>query len=256
MSRTNLDTWEDRQSQKGKALKPGNVTGDVAFVTKLGAAKHQLSIVTELPDIAELIDHAEAVRAAAQKLHVSAEGINAWTRFVIDAERKAAGRIEAMRSAGELAAHGGDRKSSRKLRDLKDLIHHRPQERALEWGLLAKLTEFQLNEMERIANEEDRILSRHELLKLAKAGTPVPSKEPKSRSEKELQIIAQAHEDYPDDNHQFDDEKAKIAYTDRGAWVGCWVWVEDRLARSDLDEEDKPLANQGEQPNGKDSSAE
>jgi hypothetical protein len=48
-----------------------------------------------------------------------------------------------MRAAGELAEHGGDRKSSREGRGLilKDLIGNRAQERASAWDRLSILSE-------------------------------------------------------------------------------------------------------------------
>ena len=66
--------------------------------SKLEAARDALTLVTELPDIVGLIDNAEAVRAAAKAKHISAPGINAWMRYVIDAERAAWARIKAMDS--------------------------------------------------------------------------------------------------------------------------------------------------------------
>lgn len=238
MSPTDIYTMETRKQLRRK---DNSETGQLDFVTKLGAAKHALALATELPDITELIDHGEAVRAAARSLHITAPGVNAWTRFVVDAERKGWKRIEAMREAGELAKRGRPGKSA-EIAGLSDLIERRPTERASEWSLLSKLTEFQLNELERIANEEDRVLTRSELLKLAKAGMPESSKvkEPKDRSQKELEIIDQAQrivaEQCGVEGIKVEDN-AKIINDedDRGWWVEAWVFVEDELSRSDLD---------------------
>ena len=215
----------------------------VAFATKLGAAKHALAQAEELPEVTNLMDHADAVRAAARSLHVSAAGINAWTRFVIDAERKAWERIEAMRNAGILAtqkSHSGSKK--RPELTLADLIERSPTQRASQWSMLAKLTEHQLNEAERIANEEDRLLTRGELMKLAKAGMPAPSRtrEPPARPADEAALIGRAQtiaemDGFIGDSVTISDD-AKINKTERGAWIEAWVWIEDELAQSDLDE--------------------
>jgi hypothetical protein len=236
MSRTDLDTWEEKQATKRRKKDGG---GEVAFVTKLGAAKNALALAQEIPDFADLIENAEAVRAAAKALHISAEGINAWTRFVVDAERKAWKRIEEMRKAGELKAKSGGLRD-KSVMVLADLIENRATKRASEWSALAKLTEFQLNECERIANEEDRILSRNELIQLSKAGTPTGSKAEKTRSTEDLAYITRALERAEEEGYQGDDiqihEDAKIEKMERGGWVEAWVWVEDPLAQSDVEE--------------------
>ena len=217
--------------------------GDVAFVTKLGAAKHALAKAQEMPEFSDLIDHAEAVRAAAKALHVSAEGINAWTRFVVDAERKAWARIEKMRKNGELVKTGRRGKDKNILR-IEDVISGRwPSQRSNEWKALAQLTEHQLNEAERIANEEDRLLTRYELISLSKAGAPTASKAEKLRSTEDLAYLTKAQEQAEEEGYQGDEirieDDAKIEKVERGAWVQAWVWVLDPLAQSDLDVEDK-----------------
>jgi hypothetical protein len=215
---------------------------DIASHTKLEAAKQALALVSEIPDIVELIDNAEAIRAAAKAKHISAPGINAWTRFVVDAERKGAERIKAMQEAGELPKHGGNRKSNPKTRGLvlDDLV---PSQRAAEWSALTNLSEDQLDAIERVANEEDRLLTRLELLKLAKAGK---ADDTQSKCEvvsiEDLATIAQARgivaeiEEATQHKIQVDDD-AKIGRADRGAWIEAWLWVADELARSDLDDE-------------------
>jgi hypothetical protein len=245
MSRTDLDTWEDRQAKKQHKKKNSGETGQqgIDFVTKLGAAKHALTLVEKMPDIIDLIDNADAVRAAARSLHISAPGVNAWTRFVIDAERKGWERIEAMRKTGELApgGKGGDRKSS-KIPVLDSLIEIRPTQRASEWSLLSKLTEFQLDELERIANEEDRLLTRTEVLKLAKNSLPEVSveKPQKERSIEETRAIERAQdiaagEGFIGDTIQIADD-AKVNKAEKGWWVAAFVFVEDELTRSDIDQ--------------------
>lgn len=229
MSRTDLDSWEDKQTAKRRKV------NDVAIATKLGAAKHALARVSEIPDIVELIDNAEAIRAAAKAKHISAEGINAWTRFVVDAERKAWARIKAMDDAHQLAKHR--RPKGSELQTLSDLDEGLTKQRTHEWSMLAKLTEHQLDAIERAANEADRLLTRSELLALSKVGTPMPTKEPRARSAEALKIIAQARERYASDDIQIDDD-AKITKTDREAWVAAWVRVEDELARSDLNDDE------------------
>jgi hypothetical protein len=229
-----MDTWEDKQEKKRHG-KGGN--RDVGFVTKLGAAKHALALAQEMPDFTDLIEHAEAVRAAAKALHISAEGINAWTRFVVDAERKAWAHIEAMRDAGAMvtSSGGGAPRQKTGVLALKDVIDRRPGDRAKEWSQLSKLTEHQLNEMEKIANEEDRLLTRGELLSLVKAGTPTSSRGEKQRSNEDLGYISLAIEGYASNTIEIR-EDAKIDKMERGAWVGAWVWVDDPLAQSDLEE--------------------
>jgi hypothetical protein len=235
-ARTGLETWEDRQSKRRRALPK-----DSASVTKLEAAKQALALVSEIPDIIGLIDNAEAVRAAAKAKHVSAPGINAWTRFVVDAERKGAERIKAMQDAGELPKHGGNRKSNPEARGLvlDDLV---ASQRVSEWALLAKLSEDQLDELERIANEEDRIVTRAELVKLGKACEPLSPPKPRTQSDESIQAIAQARgiaaEIEKATQHKLQiDANAKIHKTERGAWVEALIWVEDELARSDLDDD-------------------
>src|SRR6516164_173347 len=128
--------------------------GAVAFVNKLESAKQALAVATELPDIAALLDNAEAIRAAAKAKHVSVTGINAWMRFIINAERKGWARIKAMQDAGELPKRAGRPKSNCKpALILNDLV---PYQRAHEWSILTKLTESQLDIMERLANAENR----------------------------------------------------------------------------------------------------
>jgi hypothetical protein len=242
MNRTDLDTWEDKQAKK-QHKKDGAGQQGIDFVTKLGAAKHALTLVEKMPDIIDLIDNADAVRAAARSLHISAPGVNAWTRFVIDAERKGWERIEAMRKAGELApgGKGGDRKSNA-IPALDSLIERRPTERAAEWALLSKLTEFQLDELERIANEEDRLLTRSEVLKLAKNSLPEASieKPQKERSIEETRAIELAQdiaagEGFIGDTIQISDD-AKVNKAEKGWWVEAFVFVEDELTRSDIDQ--------------------
>jgi hypothetical protein len=233
MNRTNLETWEDRQTKRRRALPKDGVT-------KLEAAKQALALVSEIPDIVELIDNAEAVRAAAKAKHISAEGINAWTRFVVDAERKAWARIEAMRAAGELAKQGHHKSKNANLAFLDDLIDHRANERAAEWAALSKLSEDQLDAIERVANEEDRIVTRRELLMLSKAGDTQPECE--FESIEDLATIAHAKgiaaKIGEATQHEIQiDNDAKINRAERGAWVEVWLWVEDELARSDLDDD-------------------
>lgn len=234
MNRVDFDDWEGNQVAKRRNKRSDT---EIGYVTKLGAAKQALAKAQELPDISDLIDHAEAVRAAARSLHISAEGINAWTRFIVDAERKGWSHIEAMRAAGELApsSGGGAPRKKTGVLALKDIIDRSPSDRAREWSALAKLTEFQLNEAERIANEEDRVLTKGELIKLAKAGIPTPSKGEKERPAEEVEIVTKAQEKYSGDSIQVDDD-AKITRVERGWWVGAWVWVEDELTRSDLED--------------------
>jgi hypothetical protein len=162
---------------------------DVASVAKLETARQALALASEIPDIAKLIDNAEAVRAVAKALHISVSGINAWTRFVVDAERKAWARIEAMRAAGELAKQGHHKGKNADLAFLTDLIDHRAHERAAEWSALAKLNEDQLDAIERDANEEDRIVTRLELLKLSKAGERPEVVERETRSTTEFELL-------------------------------------------------------------------
>jgi hypothetical protein len=170
MSSMDIDTWEEVRKQRRRKVDVSEGQR-VDFVTKLGAAKHALTLATEIPDITELLDNAEAVRAAAKAKHVSTPGVNAWTRFVVDVERKGWARIEAMQKAGELPKGSGrpSKKSWRPTLTLEDLV---AKQRASEWSILAKLTEFQLDEMERIANDEDRLLTRAELLRLAQRSMP------------------------------------------------------------------------------------
>jgi hypothetical protein len=242
MSRTDLDTWEDKQAKKQrKQNRDGAGQQGVDFVTKLGAAKHALTLVEKMPDIIDLIDNADAVRAAARSLHISAPGVNAWTRFVIDVERKGWTRIEAMREAGELAKRGRPEKGQDFGR-LQDLIERRPRQTASEWSLLSKLTEFQLDELERIANEEDRLLTRTEVLKLAKNSLPEASveKPQKERSIEETRAIERAQdiaagEGFIGDTIQIADD-AKVNKAEKGWWVAAFVFVEDELTRSDIDQ--------------------
>jgi hypothetical protein len=237
MSRTDLDTWEDNVARKQR--RRGDGEGQrVDFVTKLGAAKQALALAAEMPDITVLIDNADAVRAAARALHVSATGVNAWTRFMVDAERKGWSRIEAMRAAGELAKQGHHKSKNTNLVFLDDLIDHLANKRAQEWSLLSRLTEVQLDEMERIANDEDRLLTRAELLRLAKAGMPEASKaESKDRSEKELAILMKAQESIEGFEHIRIHDDAKILDDDNGWLVQAWIFVEDDLSKSDIEDD-------------------
>jgi hypothetical protein len=239
MTRTeNLDEWEEKRARRRKVAEEGSES--VSFVTKLGAAKHALALTEEMPDLSEMLDNAEAVRAAAKAKHVSTPGVNAWMRFIIDIERKGWQRIEAMQQKGELAKGSGTNRPSKENSEtrklaISDLVA--PQ-RATEWSMLARLTEQQLDETERVANEEDRLLTRSELLRLAKAGVPEPTKEPKERSEADLALIERAQEIAADKGFSGENiavhEDAKILKESRGSWVAAWVWIEDELTRSDL----------------------
>jgi hypothetical protein len=207
MNRTNLETWE---AKRRRALPKDG------FVTKLEAAKQALALVSEIPDIVGLIDNAEAVRAAAKATHISAKGINAWTRFVVDAERKGAARIKAM--DGQLAKHR--RQKGSELKTLSDLDEGLTKQRAHEWSML------QLDETERIANEEDRIVTRRELLMLSKAGERSKVVELKMRPTEDLELLEKARliaakEGFAGDNIQIDDD-AKINRAERGAWVAAF----------------------------------
>jgi len=222
--------------------KKGRRKGDgaVGFITKLGAAKQALALAEDIPDISALLDNAEAIRAAAKAKHVSTPGVNAWTRFVVDIERTGWNRIEAMQKAGELPKRGGNRKSNPEVRGLtlNDLV---PDQRASEWSMLARLTNQQLDEMESLANAEDRLLTRTELLKLAKGGMPTPSKADgaaKMRSVEDQTLIAKARliatdKGFAGNDIQIDDD-AEINKEDRGAWIQAWIFLEDELIRSDL----------------------
>jgi hypothetical protein len=248
VNRTDLETWEDNQSRKRRSRSKidGESQQGVDFVTKLGAAKHALMLAENVPDITDLIDHADAVRAAAKALRISAAGVNAWMRFVVDAERKGWSHIEKMREVGVLSpgGSGGDRRSCshKELDVLRNLIEGNTRKRAYEWSMLAKLTEFQLDEIERIANEEDRLLTRNELLKLAKAGMPEPTDKPeKIRDVKDLEAIARAQEIAASEGFvgeliQISDE-AKVNKDEKGWWVEAWVFIEDELTRSDYDQD-------------------
>jgi hypothetical protein len=191
-----------------------------------------------------LIDNAEAIRAAARAKHVSTQGINCWTRFVVDAERLAWARIEAMRAAGELAKQGHHKSKNADRAFLEDLIDHRANERAAEWSALSKLTENQLDTLESVANEEDRLLTRGELIKLGNAGEPSPPPKAKAQSAKTIEAIETARaiaieiEEETKRKHKLQiDGDAKVTHEDRGTWVESWLWVEDPLARSDLDDD-------------------
>jgi len=233
MTRTDLDSWEDKQATKRRRQPPPQQDG---LHSKLEAAKTALALAEQIPAITELIDHAEAIRAAARAKHVSAEGINSWTMFIIDAERKAWAHIKAMQDAGELPKHGGNRKSNPKARGLvlDDLV---PSQRVSEWTLLAKLSEDQLDEMERIANEEDRLLTRGELLSLGKASASSSSKSERPRSAKTVEVIEQAREiaaGITEAKIKIADD-AKVNTDECGWWVETWLWVENPLSRSDLE---------------------
>jgi len=202
--------------------------GAVAFVNKLESAKQALAVATELPDIAALLDNAEAIRAAAKAKHVSVTGINAWMRFIINAERKGWARIKAMRDAGELPKRSGRPKSNNIL-TLNDLV---PDQRAHEWSILTKLTESQLDIMERLANAENRLLTHTELLKLAKADTP-KLKKPK-HSEPKLKLIEYAQDMVSDLKEvviKVNDD-AKIITEDRYSWVEAWIRIDQSNRRN------------------------
>jgi hypothetical protein len=222
--------------------KKGRRKGDgaVGFITKLGAAKQALALAEDIPDISELLDNAEAIREAAKAKHISAPGVNAWTRFVVDIERKGWARIAAMQKSGELPAKAGRPKKNPDGRGitLNDLV---PDQRASEWSMLARLTDQQLDEMERLANAEDRLLTHSELLRLAKGGMPTPSKADgaaKMRTVEDQTLIAKARliatdKGFAGNDIQIDDD-AEINKEDRGAWIQAWIFLEDELIRSDL----------------------
>jgi hypothetical protein len=137
----------------------------------LASARSFLTRTEDLPTIADLVDAAEAVRTAGRALKLSVEGINAWTRFKVDAQRKGHARIAELREAGELAADGGDRKSVSAPRTLilKDLIGKRARQRASAWARLAILSETEIDVEQRKANDALKLLSETALLKLASA---------------------------------------------------------------------------------------
>lgn len=241
MSRTDLDTWETKKQRSRKKVDGEAGQQGIDFVTKLGAAKHALALAEKMPNINELITNAEAVKAAAQALHISAPGVNAWTRFVIDAERKGYACVQEMRKEGELVDKAGGGSPTKGRTVLKDLIDGQsPRTRLAEWALLANLTEFQLDELERIANDEDRLLTRTELFKLAKASMPESTEKPeKIRDVKELEAIARAQEiagseGFVGELIQISDD-AKVNKDERGWWVEAYVFIEDELTRSDYD---------------------
>jgi hypothetical protein len=229
MTRTDLDTSEIQQAKRRRA-QPQQQDG---LRSKLEAARTALALVTELPDITELIDHATAIQAAAKARHISAEGINSWTMFIVDAERKAWAHIKAM--DGQLAKHR--RPKASELRTLSDLDESLTRQRVHEWGTLANLTDNQLNELERVANEEDRLITRSELLTLGKAVSS-SSKGERPRSAETVEIIEQAREiaaGITEAKIEISAD-AKVNRTERGAWVESWIWVEDELTHSDIDQ--------------------
>ena len=58
---------------------------------------------------------------------------------------------------------------------------------------------------------------------------------PNSNCSERARLIA-SEEGFAGENIQIDDD-AKINRAERGSWISAWVWVEDELARSDLDDE-------------------
>ena len=228
MSGTNLDTVKHRRTQP----QPKDGVG------KLEAARQALAVVSELPDIVALIDDAEAIKAAAKAKRVSAEGINSWSRFVIDAERKAWARVKAM--DGQLAKHR--RPKGSELKTLSDLDKGLTKQRTHEWSMLARLTEDQLDEIERAANEADRVVTRRELLTLSKAGRPSPTKvsnEPPPHVRLAAlrgarAIIAEIEAETTRKHKLQVDDDAEVNSEARGSWVQAWIFVEDELVRSDL----------------------
>jgi hypothetical protein len=235
MTGTDIDTTTKRRR---RALSKDGI----ASIGKLEAARQALTLVSELPDIVGLIDNAEAVRAAAKARHISAPGVNAWTRFVVDAERAAWGRVEAMRAAGELAKQGHHKNKNANLAFLGDLIDHRPNERAAEWSLLSRLTDAQLDAIEDAANAEDRLLTRTELVRLGRAGLPQPTKvshDPPPRVrlaaiEGARVIIAEIEAETKRKHKLQVDDDAEVNTESRGSWVQAWIFVEDELVRNDL----------------------
>jgi hypothetical protein len=139
---------------------------------RLPLMRELLQSADNLPAINKIRNNAEAVRAAARSLGVSVPSINAWTMFQVDAEREGAKRIDQMREDGELAEHGGDRKSTpatRGLIGLSDLIPRRATQRAHEWAMLALLSQIELDAEENQANEIGKPLSHNALIKLGAA---------------------------------------------------------------------------------------
>jgi hypothetical protein len=127
-----------------------------------------------------------------------------------------------MRDAGELPKRSGRPKSNNIL-TLNDLV---PDQRAHEWSILTKLTESQLDIMERLANAENRLLTHTELLKLAKADTP-KLKKPK-HSEPKLKLIEYAQDMVSDLKEvviKVNDD-AKIITEDRYSWVEAWIRID------------------------------
>jgi hypothetical protein len=61
---------------------------------------------------------------------------------------------------------------------------------------------------------------------------------PRPRSREALTIIRQARERYAGDDNILINDNARITHAERGAWVSAWLWIEDPLTRSDLEEID------------------
>lgn len=138
----------------------------------LPVARKQLALADDIPDIASIAKHAEAVRAAARSLEVSVPGINAWTIFQVEAERKGADRIEAMRKAGELADTAGRPKRNSPdcgLLWLPDLISSRARQRANEWEMLRQLGIDEIATIEHEHNVRMQLVSHSKLIKLGAA---------------------------------------------------------------------------------------
>jgi hypothetical protein len=168
---------------KTKIVAKVKVGGKLAH---LSVARQALAAAELVPDIRKLVDYAEAVRVAARASQQSVPGINAWTRFKLDAERKGDRKIAQLRKAGKLAEKGRPKNlRSAGVLLLPDLLGKRAYQRSSDWNKLGLLEERELDRLEKEANEAGKLLAERALIKLG-AATITAAKRAASRAAPEL----------------------------------------------------------------------
>jgi hypothetical protein len=153
--------------KESKTTSVVRVGGKVALLSE---ARRQLAIAECIPDIKKLADYAEAVRYAAKAAGVSVAGVNDWTHFKIDCQRKGWAKIELLREAGKLAERGRPKNlRTAEVFQLSDLIEKRAYQHLANWHRLALLGDAELAELVARATAREQLIAERALIKLGAA---------------------------------------------------------------------------------------
>jgi SAM-dependent methyltransferase len=147
----------------------------VNSLARLSQAERLLAEATveELPEVSKLVGTAEAARVYAQRASLGTKSINHAQQIKLSAERVMADLVDEGQANGQIADHGGDRKSKSRLglptlKSLDITKEKLSEARAIR----DTFTSAEIEQIVATANAADKEVSRDELLKVARKRRP------------------------------------------------------------------------------------